>query len=263
MVKDKIFLSVLVCLLGLCSCKYSKLLKSPDYEAKYQAALSYYEKHDYNRALELFELTQAFYRGKMQGENIAFLTAESYYNLGEYSIASQYYKRYAATYPFGGHTEEAMFKSAYCYFEESPNISLDQTDTYTAISEFQQFTDTYPKSELVDSANILIDKLRYKLEQKDYQTCLLYYKMDEFRAAITSFETLMKDYPGTRHREEILYYMVMTYYNYAEKSVTEKQRERYELSLEKFNTLTYMYPDSEYIAKLEPVVLKIREKLSK
>jgi outer membrane protein assembly factor BamD len=86
--------------------------------------------------------------------------------------------------------------------------------------------------------------------------------MDEFQAAITSFESFIKENPMTSHREEIMNYMVLTYYNYAEKSVSEKQRERYELALEKYNTLTYMYPESKYIAELEPLVEKIKNELT-
>ena len=85
--------------------------------------------------------------------------------------------------------------------------------------------------------------------------------MEEYQAAITSYEAYLKDYPNTKYREEILNNMVINYYRYAENSVRAKQRERYELALEKYNTLCYVYPDSEYIAKLEPTVKKIREKL--
>ena len=250
--------------MALASCsKYSKLLKSTDNEAKYKEALNYYEKNNYDRALQLFDVLQSAYRGKTEGENIAFLTAECYYKKRDYEIASQYYKRYAANYPFSKRTEDALFRSALCYYKLSPSITLDQTDTYNAITEFQSFIDLYPESPNVEIANGKIDTLRMKLEEKDYKKCMLYFKMEEYQAATTSFETFMKDYPGTIHREEILAYMVVNYNRYAEKSVADKQRERYELAVEKFNTLTYIFPDSQYIKDLEPVVEKIREKLSK
>ena len=87
--------------------------------------------------------------------------------------------------------------------------------------------------------------------------------MEEYQAAITSYDAFLRDYPTTEHREEILSNMVVNYYRYAENSVKSKQRERYELALEKYNTLCYVYPDSEYIPKLETTVNKIREKLEK
>ena len=56
--------------------------------------------------------------------------------------------------------------------------------------------------------------------------------------------------------------MVLTYLRYAENSVVSKQRERYELALEKYNTLIYMYPESKYISQLEPTIEKIKLELS-
>lgn len=263
--KSRIYILIgIVSLMAFASCNsYNKLLKSTDNEQKYQAALSYYEKKDYNRALQLFDVLQAAYRGKPEGENIAFLTAECYYKMRDYNIASHYYKRYVVNYPFAKNAEDALFRSACCFYLESPSVSLDQTDSYTAISEFQSFVDIYPQSVLVDSANQLIDTLRYKISEKDYNTCMLYFKMEEYQAAITSFENFIKEYPATRHREEIMRNMVLTYYNYAENSVLEKQKERYELAIEKYNTLTYMYPESPYILELEPIIEKIKVELTK
>lgn len=264
MLKNKFFILLgIVNLMALVSCNnYNKILKSTDNEYKYNAAMSFYESKDYNRALQLFDVLQSVYRGKPQGEDIAYCTAECYYNMKDYEIASHYYKRYVVNYPFAKNSESALFRSACCYYLESPNMSLDQTDTYAAIGEFKNFIELYPQSSLVDSANKLIDTLRYKIAEKDFNTCMLYYKMDEYQAAITSFENYIKENPMTHHREEIMKYMVLTYYNYAENSVEEKQKERYELALEKYNTLTYMYPESKYIAELETTVKKIKTELS-
>lgn len=264
MQKSRFIILIMLSFVMLTSCsKYTKLLKSTDNEAKYAEAMRYYEKKKYDRTLQLFDVLQSAYRGKAEGENIAFLTAECYYKKADYEIASQYYKRYAANYPYATRTEKALFNSAMCYYNISPGASLDQTDTKTAITEFQNFIDLFPKSELVDVANGKIDTLRMKLEEKDYRNCMLYYKMEEYQAATTSFETFMKDYPGTAHREEILAYMVVNYYRYAEKSVDAKKRERYELAIEKFNTLSYIFPESSYIQDIEPIIAEIREKLSK
>lgn len=241
---------------------HNKILKSTDNEYKYNVAMTYYEQNDYNRALQLFDILQSAYRGKPQAEEIAYYTANCYYNMSDYEIASHYFKRYAVNYPFAERTEFALFRSACCYYLESPNISLDQTESYTAISEFQSFVDLYPKSIYVDSANQLIDTLRYKIAEKDYNTCMLYYKMEEYQAAITSFESFIKENPATHHREDIINYMVLTYCKYAEKSVAEKQRERYELALEKYNTLVYVFPESKYIKELEHVIEKVKTELS-
>ena len=261
MFRNRLFLLVILCLLGCVSCKHSKLLKSTDNEAKYAAAMDYYEKGNYDRALQLFDVLQSYYRNKPEGENIAFLTAECYFYKEDYYIASSYYKRFVTRYPLSAKAEDALYKSAMCYYIRSPKLTLDQSDTYTAINEFQNFVNTFPDSPKVEIVNGKIDTLRTKLEDKEYQICNLYFKMEEYQAAITSYETYLKDHPNTPYREEILNNMVINYYRYAENSVKAKQRERYELAIEKYNTLCYVYPESQYIAQLEPIIKKIREKL--
>ena len=264
MLRNRYFILIgIVCLMAFVSCsKHNQILKSADNEYKYSVAMNYYEHKDYNRALQLFDALQSAYRGKPQGEEVAYCTAECYYKMKDYNIASHYYKRYAVNYPFAKNVESALFRSACCYYLESPSVELDQEQSYMAIKEFQSFIDIYPQSSFVDSANKLIDTLRYKIAEKDFNTCMLYYKMEEYQAAITSFENFLKENPVTLHREEIINYMVLVYAKYAEKSILEKQRERYELALEKYNTLNYMYPESKYIKELEPIVEKVKIELT-
>ena len=107
----------------------------------------------------------------------------------------------------------------------------------------------------------LVDNLNEKLEQKDYDICKLFYRMESYNSAITAFENLLKNYPNTKHREEILFDMATTYYDYAENSVTDKQRERYEACIEQCNTLSYLYPDSDKLREVQAISEKARKKL--
>ncbi len=254
------FVLLIGLLVSSCS-NYNKLLKSTDNETKFEAAIDYYERKDYNRALELFDLLQAAYRGTAKGEDINYYTAYSYFHLKDYTVASYYFKRYVQSYPQYARAEECLFMSAYCYYMDSPRYSLDQTNTHLAINELQLFTDTYPNSERVAEANELIDKLREKLELKDFNISIMYYRMRNYMAAITSFENLLKNYPDTERREEILHYMSRAYFEYAENSITEKKRERYEAAVEAYNNLLYLYPESEYLVDLKTIEDKARQRL--
>ena len=138
---------------------------------------------------------------------------------------------------------------------------MDQTNTHSAIKQLSSFIDRYPESDSLNRAQQLLTELNDKLEEKDYNICRLFYRMENYSAAITSFENMLKKYPNTSHREEILYDMAKTYYDYAENSVTEKQRERYESCVEQCNTLTYLYPSSKYLQDVNGIAAKARKKL--
>jgi len=262
MIRKKLFVGFVLMSIVLSSCSnYNKLLKSTDNETKFEAAVDYFERKDYNRALELFDLLQAAYRGTAKGEDISYYTAYCYYHLKDYTVASYYFKRYVQSYPQYPRAEECLYMSAYCYYLDSPKYSLDQSNTYMAISELQLFIDTYPTSERVTEANELVDNLRAKLELKDFNICLMYYRMRDYMAAITSFENLLKNYPDTERREEVLYYMALAYYEFAENSIPEKKRERYELAVEAYNNLLFLYPESGYLSELKDVESNARQRL--
>jgi outer membrane protein assembly factor BamD len=236
------------------SCKsYQKTLKSANNTLKFETGVDLYEKGDFTKALQFFDVLRAVYRGNEKGELLTYYSANCYFQTEQYNIAAYYYKQYFQTYPRGDKAEESAFMSAYCNYMQSPKYSLDQTTTYLALTELQSFIDLYPKSEKAVEATKLMDDLRAKLEMKDYNISKLYYRMQDFQAAITSFENLIDNYPDTDYKEEILYYTVKAYYDYAEKSVTSKKQERYEKTVEAYNNLLYLFPDSKYTKEVSHI----------
>lgn len=235
-------------------CKsYNKTLKSANNELKYETGVDLYEAGDFNKALQFFDLLRAVYRGTEKGELLTYYTANAYFQTKNYTVASYYYKQYVQMYPRGNKAEESQFMTAFCNYMNSPRPSLDQSSTYLALTEMQLFIDLYPKSTKVPEVNKLMDELREKLELKAYNVSKLYYRMQDYQAAITSFELLLDEYPDTDFKEEILYYITMAYFEYADKSIYTKKGERYEKTIESYNNLIYFYPDSKYIKEAEHV----------
>ena len=260
----RLIIGCLLCLICCTSCgEFNRILKSTDNDMKYEVAMDYYDRKDYNHALQLFDLLQNSFRNTPQGEMITYRTAMCYYLTYDYEIAAYYFNKFVNNYSFSKDAERAAFMNAYCSYLISPKVTLDQENTETAIKRLQTYIESYPKGDSVDRAKELVQDLNNKLEEKDYNICLLYYRMENYNAAITCFENLLKKYPNTSHREEILSDMAKTYYDYAENSVPEKQKERYEACIERYNTLSYLYPDSPYLKEVEASVLKARKKLEK
>ena len=246
------------------SCKnYSKTLKSANNELKYETGVDLYEQGDFSKAVQFFDILRAVYRGTEKGEMLTYYSANSYFQMKDYNIAAYYYKQYFQMYPRGDKAEEAAFMSAYCNYLQSPRTTLDQTATYIALTELQLYIDMYPKSTRVAESNRLMDDLRAKLETKSYDVSKLFYRMRDYQAAITSFENLLDDYPDTDYKEEILYYITMSYFEYAEKSIFSKQTERYEKTIEAYNNLLYFYPESDYLKDAGSADDNARDKLSK
>ena len=256
------FLFVGILVVSASCSNYKKVLKTGNNELKYETAMDLYEKGDFNKAIQFFDILRAVYRGTKEGELITYYSANCYFQTKDYNIAAYYYKQYYQMYPRGEMAEEAAFLSAYSNYLQSPGISLDQTSTYIALSELQSFIDMFPNSDKIDEANRLMDNLRQKLETKGYNICKLYFRMEDYQAAITSFENLLNDYPDTDYKEEILFYITIAYFEYAEKSILSKKQERYEMTVESYNNLLFLYPESDYLKDAGKANDQAQEKLN-
>ena len=237
--------SFIVIILSSCS-NYQKLLKSSNNEEKYEMALLYYNQGDYYRAQEIFEQVMPFFRGTEKAEQMYYYYANCHYEQGDNILASYYFKRFTKNFPNSRYAEECFYMSAYCKSLDSPKYSLDQTNTIEAINELHLFIDIYPNSERVTECSELIGTLKLKLEKKAFEIARLYLKMDNYLAAITSFDNLLKTYPGTNYREQTLYYLTESYYYYAINSIQSKKKERLQETLLVYDLFTTTFPDSKY-----------------
>ncbi len=238
----------LVVVVSACG-EYQRLLKSTDHELKFEKAIEYYEDEQYGRTIGLLTDIIPVYRGTAKAETINYYYAMSHYKQGDYLLASHYFKSFANAFPRSEHAEEFLYLSAYCQYLLSPRPSLDQTPTREAIRELQSYINRYPHSERVEEANQLIDELRLKLEKKQFRTARLYYDLSQYTAAATSFETLIKDFPDTEFREEAMFYIVRSYFDFAERSIVARQVERFEKAIEAYRRLERFYPESEYLPR--------------
>ena len=248
-------------LLSFSSCKFQKILKSGSVDEKYETAVKLYTQKDYSRALQLFDQLTGAMRATDKSQKIAYYYAYCYYNQKDFTLAAYYFKRYSTNFPNTLEAEECMFMSAYCNYLNSPEYSLDQTVTYDALKELQLFVNTYPTSKRVSECNDLIDKLRLKLEMKDYKTAKLFYRMDDYVASITILNNILKDFPDTPHKEEILFLIVKSYHRFAKESVEEKQKERHTKTIAAYNEFVAQYPESKFIAEAADLKERSRKEL--
>ena len=238
---------MLVLVILATSCKFQRVLKSSDMDSKYAEAIKLYNEKDYSRALQLFDQLVGVMRATDKTERIYYYYAYSYFYQQDYTLAAYYFKRYASNFPNTAYAEECMFMSAYCNYKNSSEYSLDQTNTYEAIKELQLFANMYPESSRVPECNDLIDQLRVKLEKKDYKIARLYYRMDDYTAALVCYNNILNDFPETPHREEILFMIFKANYKYASASVDQKKKERFTKALAAYKELVSQYPSTSYL----------------
>jgi len=240
----------------LVSCDhYNKLLKSTNYEMKLSKAREYYDKENWTKASQLYEELIPVVKGTDKAEDVYFHYTWCEYYMNDHLLAQYHFKNFTRQFPNSKHAEECYFMNAMCFYYTSPFYQLDQSSTYNAIKEFQSFVDSYPSSIKMDSCNQTIDKLRYKIERKDYDIVKQYYKLQDYKATIVASKTFIKDYPASASNDEMFFIMINSYYLLAKNSIPSKKGERLQGAMENYVKFVDLYPNSLYISRAESIYL--------
>lgn len=72
-----------------------------------------------------------------------------------------------------------------------------------------------------------MDELRKTLKNKAFQSAMLYFKLDDYLAAMVTCKNAIRDFPDIDNKEEIEFTIVKSAYLYAKNSIEEKKEERY------------------------------------
>lgn len=244
-------LSLIAILFCSCGGKYTKLLKSTNNELKYKAANEYYDKKQWGKAQELYSSLMSYMRSTPRYEAMYYKYAYCAYYLKDYMNAEQLFKQFSDNFPTSQYLEEVSFNRAFCYYKQSPRPELDQTPTQKAMSTYQEFVNTYPNSTRVAQANDYIKACMSKLEEKEYLGCKLYYDLGFFKAAHTTFELLMDDYPESTYTDKYLLYSLESMYKYAKMSLPEHQLERFNKVKEECDDFANRFPNSTFTEKVK------------
>lgn len=260
-----VFITAVTAVLFSCS-KFNKLVKSTDMNTKYDAAMAYYEKGDYNHALTLLEELITVFKGTEKAEKIYYYYSYCNYNVGDYILAGFHFKNYTKVFPNTSHTEECSFMTSYCFYLQSPEYTLDQTDTKAAMREMQLFVNKYPNSTRLEECNKLLDEMRSKLEKKAYENAKLYYFLQDYKAAVVSFANVMHDFPDSKYRAEMMYLTLKCNYLLAVNSIETKKEERILAAIESYTKFIDAFPNSKDLKSAESIydsAIKMKNKINK
>jgi outer membrane protein assembly factor BamD len=248
----KLFIAIVLSLLVFTSCnKYTKVLKSKDYEYKLKMADLYFEQKKYKNAQQLYEELFPIYKGNVKFEELYYKDAYCFYYMKLYSDAENLFKGFLEVFPNSKKAEEVDYMLCLSYYKQSPKLELEQVNTSKAIGMLQSFISRNPESSRIAEATEIIDKCRAKLELKEYRAADLYYNLGQHRAAALSYTNLLNSYPESTRGDEYKLRIVKSYYKFAKLSIVEKQIERYEKVIAEYQDFLDRYPESKLLKDAE------------
>ncbi|MBM3160336.1 MAG: outer membrane protein assembly factor BamD [Bacteroidetes bacterium] len=253
----RVFLAISFLFLIVACSDYSRIVKGDDYSLKFETANALYNKEDFDRCIVLYEQIYQHSPRTGEGELAYYRLAKSYFETEDYYMAAYYFDSYLSRFPFGPKVEESMFMKALCSVRNSPSYYLDQGETDKAINNIQDFINRYPDGNRVDTCNLIMDELRFKIERKDFEEVRLYSKTENYRAAVTSAEIFLSKYSKSVFLEENGYLLVMNSILLAQNSIDSKKQERIEKTMERFRNFAFQFKNSSYLTKLKTMVEKM------
>lgn len=262
-----LFQLLAACSMLLVSCgEYTRVLKSGDYEYKYETAKALYMSGHYHQASELFGMLLAPLKGTSYSEENIFMLAESNMKAKDYESAAMFFKKYYQAYPKGRYMDMARYNSGYALYKQTVDVRLDQTSTMEAISEFQSFLDYCPNTNLKGQAMEIIYELQDKLVKKEYLSAKLYFDLgayamnsayggNNYQACVVTAQNALKDYPyaSAELREDLSILTLRAKYYLARQSVEEKRLERFRDTVDEYYAFQNDYPESKYLKEAKSI----------
>jgi outer membrane protein assembly factor BamD len=261
------FLFILVIFITSCG-PFSKLEKSTNWEELYNGANKYYQEGEYNKAIILYEKVLPVIKGSEKAEMAEYNYANCHFKTKRYIEAAGYFNTFYKTYNRSPLAEEALFMHAYSLYLDAPDFNLDQQSSREAVSAIQQFVTRFPASASYERAIEMLKDLESRFEKKAYSEAKMYYRLkdglfpgDFYRACIINFQNFTKDYPESKHNEELSYLLVEVAYAYAKNSNFDKKEDRLNDAVKYASTFYRKYPSSAYTGEVKKFEEQTKEEI--
>ena len=260
------FLWCVAAVVAVASCRsqYDALLSSNDVDAKYAAAFDYFNQGKYQKAASLFESMSVLTEGTSKDDTVQYYWGLSNYKFKDYITAEANFSKFVSTYPRSPFAEDARFLRLDCLYKSTYRYELDQAPTRVAISAIYEYEKDYGKDNPhLDEYIAMLTDLKERLDRKAYESARLYYKMEDYKASRVAFRNILKENSENVYREDILYYVAMSSYKYAQMSVPSKQKERYMTFIDDYLNFVGEIPESKYSKELKVMYARAQRALGK
>ncbi|MBQ1253052.1 MAG: outer membrane protein assembly factor BamD [Alistipes sp.] len=228
-----------------------RVINTSDNELIFNRGLVYYNAKKYAKAILLFEHCEPFLKGTPQEDSVAYYRAHSYFKNFDYQTSASLFDEFRRTYGRSVFIENAEALYAISLYNMCPSPERDQTTTAAAIVAISEFMAHHPNSEQIAHFQEMTKELTWRMEERSFINAYTYYKILRYDSAIIAFRNALKKYPDSHRREDIMYYIVLSAYKFADNSIASKQADRFMSALDHYYSFVMEYPESKYRAELD------------
>lgn len=250
----KIFIPVIVAFFML-SCSSDNLdpvraeTKGWSVEKLYNEASSQLAKHNWSRAIKLYEVLEGTYPYGTYAQQGMLDLAYAYYNSDSPELAIPEIDMFIKTYPTNPNMDYALYLKGYInYYNDNGLLSRfskqdlserDPKGLRDAYFAFAEVAKRFPNSKYAPDARDKMNRLVNALARGELFRARHYMQIKAYLAAINRAQALIRDYPNTTYVEEALAMQVVAYRELGELTLSQQTQQ----------VLTMNFPKSMYIKK--------------
>lgn len=199
MKKQHLFLAAVIASMFITACSGEKDTARMTPQQHYEYAMELYNEEDYLSALNQFQKIKLQYPGNPISDDTQFFLGMTYFKQEKYLLAAYEFSRLITNLPASSFVPNAQYMLAEAYYMLSPQFPLDQSYTVKARDEFQAFIDFFPTNSQVPEAEKKIAEMNTKLAHKDYNSAVIYEKMDYLTASLLYYDRVINNYHDTEY----------------------------------------------------------------
>jgi outer membrane assembly lipoprotein YfiO len=124
-------------------------------------------------------------------------TADYYYADAQYDLAEDAYRAYASAYPRSEYVPRVQLREAYSNLAQFRGLRFDATPVLDAKVQLQEIAARYPDLATEENVAGLLNRIDNTFARKLSVTADFYERTREPRAAMYTYEYLLKNYPDT------------------------------------------------------------------
>ena len=222
--KLKIILLALLLPLIFGSCSLSNFFSKHEMakatpEGLYAKASAEYKDGSYKKAKEYFLRLKEEYPLHELAVLAEIGIADSFYSNKEYAEAENAYHDFINLHPVNENVPYAIYQTGMCHYNQMEAIDRDQTETINARKEWEKLISRYPESKFTPMAEKMLREVKQRLAEREFYVGKFYLKQKKYKAALSRFEKIARDYANVGFDYKIEYYI-----NETKKKIAEEEK---------------------------------------
>jgi outer membrane protein assembly factor BamD len=204
-------------------------------EEDYQYGVEEFEKSNWAEASKFLEHVRTKYPFSKYAPLADLRLADAKFKQDKFLEAAEAYGNFVKLHPTHEEADWAEFRAASAHYLDAPTDFFffppaeekDQRQLKTAVDLLRAFLAGRPDSKHRAEAEQLLGKAQGRLADHEWYAAQFYFKRDKFEGAAGRLETLLREYPGSRHEAPALLLLARSYLGADESFRAQQTLQRY------------------------------------